>query len=204
MCDVVRDTLVSYSLKRGSSVGVGHAVAVLFDVDSEQRILEASDAVGEGVDLREMGAHPHVSLGVFRSAVDVDILATCVATLARVTEPFQLRLSAVGSFPGDEGVVFLALAPTERLLNLHHRFHAMLVEHGISTDPLYRPDRWVPHCTVAQAVPDERVGTAVERVRRTKAFGSVTVVSINLTEFLPVRELVAHPVIGGSDPLGST
>ncbi len=179
-------------------MGVGHAVAVLFDADSEQRILRAADAVQEGVGLREMGAMPHISLAVFRSAVDVEALASCVKTLALDTARFELRLSAIGAFPSDEGVIFLAPTPTADLLDLHSRFHAMVVEHAIPADPLYRPGQWVPHCTIAQAVPEDRVAAAIEQLRKTEAFGPVTVVSINLTEFLPVKELVAHPVIGGA------
>jgi hypothetical protein len=96
---ILRDTLDTCLLRKGLSVGVGHAVAVLFDADSEQRILRAADAVQEGVGLREMGAMPHISLAVFRSAVDVEALASCVKTLARNTAQFELRLSAIGAFP---------------------------------------------------------------------------------------------------------
>jgi 2'-5' RNA ligase len=196
---VVRDTLDDHSVRRGLDVSIGHAVSVLFDVRSADRILAASDSVGEGVGLRELGAQPHISLGVFRSAVDVDILAPCVAALAAETQRFELRLSAVGSFPSDEGVIFLAPTPTAQLLDVHRRFHQMLVDHDISSDPLYRPDQWVPHCTVGQAVPEDRLPFAIAQLRRADVFGPVAVVSVNLTEFLPVRELVAHRVAGGLD-----
>lgn len=177
-------------------MGIDHAVAVLFDAGSSDRILAVSDEIGEGVGLRELGAQPHISLGVFRSDVDVDVLASCVAGLAQQTTSFELRLSAVGSFPSDEGVIFLAPTPTAELLDLHKRFHQMLIDHDISTDPLYGPDRWLPHCTIAQAVPEHRLPSAIGRLRMADVFGSVAVVSINLTEFLPVRELVAHRVAG--------
>ncbi len=193
---ILRDTLDSCPLGKGLSVGVDHGVAVLFDADSEQRILRAADAVQEGVGLREMGAMPHISLGVFRSGADVETLASCVEILAGDTAQFELRLSAVGAFPGDDGVIFLTPTPTSDLLDLHSRFHAMVGKHALLTDPVYQPDQWVPHCTIAQAVPEDRVPEAIEQLRNADAFGPVTVVSINLTEFLPVRELVAHPVIG--------
>ena len=92
-----------------------------------------------------------------------------------------LTLSAVGTFPGSEGVVYWAPTVTRELLDLHSRWFDNLRRHSTWFDAepgrevehrqYYLPGVWVPHLSLGINVPADRVGEAVSIVR---AAGAVT------------------------------
>ncbi|MGA9597724.1 MAG: 2'-5' RNA ligase family protein [Acidimicrobiia bacterium] len=169
----------------------GHAIELLFDTDSERRIVHVWRAIGGGSDLEAVGGRPHLSLALIRPPGDPEVLATCVEKLSGKMKPMRLELSAVGAFPGDEGVVFLAPAVTSELVDAHAELHEILRECGVTADELYQPGRWVPHCTVALHVPPNEVPAAVEVVRGSAVFGPINVEGISLVEFLPVEVILS-------------
>ena len=92
---------------------------------------------------------PHVSLTVTESLGDAD-LTVLSGTLAN-RQPV-LDLYVQGTFPGD-GALFFSVVVTAELLNLHRSVHESLREQPVQHWPHYLPDRWVPHCTLAQDQP---------------------------------------------------
>lgn len=106
------------------------------------------------------GQHrPHVSLAVFER-VSPDAMGALRSMLAPATAGARLALplNSLGTFPGEEGVLFLGVAVTAGLLDLHARTHAALAGQTAGLWPHYRPGYWVPHCTLAQGLDAE--GTA--------------------------------------------
>jgi 2'-5' RNA ligase len=106
---------------------------------------------------------PHVTLAV------CDALDTRLR--GRIRDCFEpsslpvLRLGSLGIFPGDERVLYLLATPTDELLGLHDRVVGELAEDEVEVWEHYRRGRWVPHCTLAQELPDDRVGDAVDLLR---------------------------------------
>lgn len=167
----------------------GQAVELTFDADSDRRVIDLWKSVKHGIDLEALGARPHISLAVFRPPVDPGILTKCIEEYAENTTPLELQLSAVGVFPGEEGVVFLSPSSSLQLLDSHRTFHSILEDHGVAPDELYGPGRWVPHCTAAQEVPVDDLAAVVDLARVSNAFGPLSIEQVNLVEFRPVREL---------------
>jgi hypothetical protein len=56
---------------------------------------------------------------------------------------------SVGIFLGERSVLFLAPVVTEPLLALHRRVDEHIQGLALPMFELYRPGRWVPHCTLA-------------------------------------------------------
>lgn len=165
---------------------MGCAVELYFDPHSEKRILGVSQALTEqGIGLR---ARPHLSLAVFRR-VRVEKTLSYLEAFARAQEPFELELASVGTFPGEEGVVFLAPVVTRDLLSIHERFHAGWNPQWGKVTLYYRPGVWVPHCTVGLELPPEQVGEALGVARGSQVFGKVRVRSLGLVEFRPVHQV---------------
>lgn len=108
---------------------------------------------------------------------------------ARETDATRLSLSAVGTFPTAEGVVFLLPAVTVELLSVHARLHSRLEQAGLTVNPYYLPGRWIPHCTVATDLRPEAVPAAVEVCRTGRAFGEVRLLSAGIVRFRPVETL---------------
>ena len=68
----------------------------------------------------------------------------------------------MGVFPTTEGVVFLAPTMTEHLRHIHTQFHRRLEQTGLRADRYYRPDLWVPHCTITTDITVQQMAKAVE------------------------------------------
>ena len=72
----------------------------------------------------------------------------------------DVTFSHVGVFGGD--IVFLGATVTERLLAFHWEcFRWMSPSSGVPWIDLYKPQRWVPHCTLAVGVPKHALGSVV-------------------------------------------
>ena len=111
------------------------------------------------------GRHrPHVSLAVAEdmSPAHADVAAEPL----REATDLALRLGSVAVFPGRQGVLYLSVVPTMRLLRLHREIHARLLGAGVETLRHYLPDAWVPHCTLAQGLTPDQIPIAVRAVQR--------------------------------------
>ena len=178
---------------------MGYAVELFCDPKSERAVCEIWDGLGAALgkpSLSELGARPHVSLAVYSDDLDASGLSKRLhgfskqlRDFAGSVAPFEFKLSSVGTFPGSEGVVFLAPVATRQLLAVHARFHEVFSQYDESGAAYYLPGNWVPHCTVAIDLAAPEVMEAIAYCR--EAFQPVTgkFQEIGLVEFRPVREL---------------
>lgn len=175
------------------SSGVLCAVELLFDPEAEAAVLEVwreiRSRTGSSV-LFDLASRPHVTLAVHDER-DAPQLDRAVRAFAAPATP--VVLGSAGTFPGDEGVAFLAPVVTREILGLHSRWHA----ESPGSHDLYRPGRWVPHCTVGILLQGPALSEALEIARRalpvSGRFAEVTL--IRLERMLqPVECLVRVPL----------
>ena len=171
---------------------MGYAVELFYDSESEQAVCEIWDGLGASLgqpSLSELGARPHVSLAVYSDGLDTTGFREQLLEFAQSLAPFEFKLINVGTFPGSEGVVFLAPVATRPLLALHARFHQFFSQYDESGMSYYQPGNWVPHCTVAIDLTASEVTEAMAYSR--EAFQPITgrFEEIGLVEFRPVKEL---------------
>ncbi|PPT05192.1 hypothetical protein CKA32_006397 [Geitlerinema sp. FC II] len=172
-----------------------YSVELYFDETSSERIRRLWAQVrslASGTPSR-FHSRPHVSLAVLEAG-NVSELSTLVSTVAMREASFELQFSAVGVFPTNAGVVFLAPVVTEPLLKLHRRFHQQLENVGATSIEYYKPDRWVPHCTIAQHLKPHEIVNAIDIVRSSDLFDKVTVCEVGLVEASPVRLVCSLPL----------
>src|SRR5437016_6045901 len=72
-----------------------------------------------------LGATPHISLAVFEK-YDPRRLHSVLKNFASRFPPAPFSLSSLGTFPGKEGVLFLAPVVTAGLLEIHSRLQGVL------------------------------------------------------------------------------
>ena len=131
---------------------VAYAIELFFDeqADTAVRRLWHRLAVS-GLPSRETLGHrrhrPHVSLTVLETTRPQAVAH--VVDLVDVQRLPALHFSALGTFDGGGGVLFLAPVVTEPLLTVHARLNDVLQDQGIAQWPHYLPGSWVPHCTLA-------------------------------------------------------
>ncbi len=171
---------------------MGFAAELNFDPESDAAVRELwrrlADA-GISSFMLDVDAEPHISLTVFDETCgdfSLTIARQVVNDFASTCPPFEFKLSAVGCFPTNEGVVYLAPIVTPELLNAHAGFHRRLAEAGLRSHAYYRPGNWIPHCSVAAQLAAHSVGDAVELCRSMDLFNPGRFESVALVEYRPV------------------
>ena len=103
-----------------------------------------------------MQALPHLSLAI-RDLPGDDPKLPFLALAKKLTQ-FPVRFDATGMFlsarglnyPDDTVVLFLSPKPSEALLEAHRVASEELHGWNEGTWSHYRPERWVPHCTLVK------------------------------------------------------
>ncbi|MXY49912.1 MAG: 2'-5' RNA ligase family protein [Gemmatimonadetes bacterium] len=170
---------------------MGYAIELFYDEASDRTVREIWDGLGTALgqpSLSELGARPHVSLAVYGDGYDTNGFPERLLEFARSIDPFDFTLSSLGTFPGQEGVVFLAPVVTRRLLAVHARFHEVFSKHDHVGMGYYLPGNWVPHCTVAIDLSEAEVTAAVAYGREVFQPILGRFQEIGLVEFRPVKE----------------
>ena len=101
---------------------------------------------------------PHVSVAVADRAPAAAAEALRGMTIVPAA---PLTFQFVGQFVGR--VLWLGAAPSVALLEHQAAVYERLHGHGIEVWDQYKPDQWVPHCTLSMRVPNADMGTAVRR-----------------------------------------
>lgn len=177
---------------------MGFAVELHIDEVSAAPIVALSNAIYAqcgGENLTGIGARPHLSLTVF-SELHPALLRELLAEFAATTPPLTVTLTAVGTFPSTQGVVYLAPVVTMDLLAIHARFHALLKPMTATSTAYYLPGNWIPHCTVGIELPANKIGQAVTLCKQTDVFRPVTLTTVRLIEFRPVRPIYTYDLQG--------
>ncbi|WP_127782443.1 2'-5' RNA ligase family protein [Rhodococcus sp. X156] len=170
------------------------ALELRLDARASRRIValwEALEAEGVHNVRSSLQQHrPHVSLAV-AGRLDPAAVAATLAGVA-VAPPLRLSFTFVGLFLGR--VLWLGPAPHRELLEHQAHVHHRLTAAGIDVWDEYRPDSWVPHCTVSMRVSTALVGAAVRRCLETLPI-EATVVGAAVTDH--VRG-IDHPLPAGA------
>jgi 2'-5' RNA ligase len=168
-----------------------YAIELYFDPDAERAIREFRQSlIGLGIPatLDQPGGRPHISLALV-AELNADQMSAALRDFSQTVDSFPITLAGINSFPGNEGVIFLAPAVTQPLLTTHARFHQLLAGEHLTSNGYYVPAQWTPHCTVAYGVAPNLIPPIVERAR--KAFQPIRGIlcEIGLIFYLPVRPI---------------
>lgn len=175
---------------------MGYAVVLYFDKQTEQGVLDLRDVLDDhGIysTLGKLGDRPHISLAVFPD-VDRELLISVTHDYSGTLARFDAQLSAVGTFPTDENIVFLSPVPTIELLQSHQELHRRLASSGLVSSPYYLPANWIPHCSVLLDLPDEQVMRAIQLCKESFKPLMGEFQEIGVVEFRPVKYLANWPL----------
>jgi 2'-5' RNA ligase len=142
---------------------VPFAIELYFDERTEALIKAIWEKLAErGVSdrLAKKGSRPHVALAVFEDG-DAGELTYWLRRLAREQAPVEARFEALGTYCSADGVLFLAPVVSPRLFLLHSTVIKGLASQAQGLKETCRPQRFVPHCTVAYGLDKETLSRAV-------------------------------------------
>lgn len=139
------------------------AVELYFDDRTEALIKAIWEKMAEkGVSDRQSKrkARPHVALAVFEDG-DTGELTYLMRALAREQTPVEARFEMLGTYCSADGVLFLAPVVSPRFFLLHSNTIRLISPLVQGLKETCRPQRFVPHCTIAHGLDKETLSKAV-------------------------------------------
>jgi len=138
-----------------------------------------------------LGHPPHVTLAVYDTITEPEVHAVMASVFDGVLA-LRLRFAALSCFEHPAFVVWAAPGPSKDLSRLHAAVHAAI-------DPArchehYRPGHWVPHATLAIAIPEEHRAGARTLVAQAIDPFEVVFDAADCSAFYPVRTIVRRPL----------
>lgn len=91
---------------------------------------------------------PHFSLHVARS-YDQQTAQAKISAFAAEQPPLRARTAGLGLFTGSSPVLYLPLVRNPRLNAFHRNLWRAVSGLGDDVAAYYRPERWIPHVTLA-------------------------------------------------------
>ncbi|EYU34706.1 hypothetical protein ABFS82_11G127600 [Erythranthe guttata] len=170
----------------------GYAIELYFDPALENQVLKAWNVLARRqitTHLIEIESRPHLTLLFPCNFTDIPKIENILRNFAQKQEPLSLSMSSIGSLPNESNVLFLGPTPTFSLLQFHSQLCEAMRREGVEVGDGSRPDKWVPHCPVAEEVPSARVAEAFSLLNDLKMPVSGYAVEISLVEYSPVREI---------------
>ena len=138
--------------------------AFKFDAQTENAIRglwQAINDAGLPSELLKLKYPPHLSLMLCED-INMDGVRRVLPDYIAHYPPFPLAFPALGVFPGEVGVIYLAPYVSRELLDFHAGLWELLERFTTLPSPLYRPGVWVPHVTLDLDVSREQTGVIVE------------------------------------------
>jgi len=176
---------------------MAYAIRLYFDVKLEAAFIGVRTALvraGVAPVLEALGDRPHVSV-VAAEQLDLEFCTRMLERVAREQRKFDVAFAAFGSFPGDQGVVYLAPTPSESLLELHCEVYRRLTDTGLELHEHFRPRGWVPHVTVGFRLARHEVALAICRLHSEFEPIAGKFGGIGLVEYYPITEIATFPFI---------
>lgn len=108
-------------------------------------------------------AHPHISLAVYHS-IDWQELHSCLQQFVSQQNSFGLNLLEIGSFVGEESVMYIAPRNSKELVSFHRQLHEK-IQSLLSYQQMwtfYQPKAWKAHCTMGIHLSEKKLKEALD------------------------------------------
>ena len=126
------------------------AVVSLLDLKHDEKVRDIWAALEREFGLRSIysAPFPHFS---YHGANDFDDegVHALLERVAQEGHPFHVRTAGLGIFPGPKPIVYIPVARSPKLVHYHCRLYSALCDLATKPNPLYHPERWLPHITLA-------------------------------------------------------
>ncbi|BDU73080.1 2'-5' RNA ligase family protein [Mesoterricola silvestris] len=130
---------------------------------------------------------PHLTLMAFEGLTHYEV-KSLLERVSQSLPPFMLETSGIGLFGAPARILFAPVVKTPVLSELHQGVCAEVAKLGGRIPPLYVPERWVPHITLAQGDPVRGTyGQAVDLVLQQNLHLAFEVRNLTLFDWIGPR-----------------
>ena len=171
-----------------------YAIELYLDKESAEKVQNIRTKLKENGITVDEGAKPHVSLVIYEE-LNLQVFKPRLQEFAKQKNSLNITLASIGMFATEYPVVFLAPTVTSNLLKLHKEFHDFFRESDNVAWDYYRPEKWVPHCTLAMNLSDDMVSEAIEITRHFSLPIHGRLNRIGVLEFSPNKHLFEYEMI---------
>jgi len=134
----------------------------LFDINIEKFIKsiwkELSDKSISFYSKEVKDGVPHLTLACYNKLNKSEFIRQ-IDTYYNNKAGIEITFNTIGSFLNN-GTLFLSPTITKELMDFHVNHHNHFKVFNESANPLYLPGNWIPHCTLANKLPPERLSEA--------------------------------------------
>ena len=168
-----------------------YGVMLYFDVQTEKTISNIWQSLAKhdlSSSMLDAGIRPHLTLAIYE---DLDC-RPCENELVKITSNTpspSIMFSNLGLFTNPEPVIFAAPLVTKELLDFHNELHLRLSGDGKAPWELYKPGKWVPHCSLALGYKMENEAKIIRLCQEMPLPMKVQAVQMGVVNFKPVKDL---------------
>ena len=138
-------------------------ICLFLDSETECRIRRAWSILrtrGLSSPLLRSGGKPHLTLAIWED-LDPEFILDDLSDFASTHRVFPVTFSSIATFGPESGTVFLGPVFTPSLLIVHDQLYRIFKEMKDFSEGNYRPDSWVPHCSLTLGLPPECISEAI-------------------------------------------
>lgn len=171
-----------------------YGVMFYFDNHTEKTISNIWQSLAENnlsTSMLDAGIRPHITLAIYEE-LDCQPCENELLKITAKTASLPIQFTHLGIFTYPEPVVFAAPLVTAELLSFHKDLQSRLINEGRNPWELYKPNKWVPHCTLSLGF---RIEDQLEIIRICQAMPfpmEVCVVQLGVVNFKPVKDLFKY------------
>lgn len=165
-----------------------YAIELYLDKEASRQIEAIHSRLREnGINIDE-GTSPHVSLCIYDD-LPIAQFEKELKLFAREMNPLNVVFSRVDAFRTQQPVIFLAPDVTPHLLGVHQNFHNHFSKYSDWVWEYYKPQIWVPHCTLCMGLSLDMYERATEMLKGVQLPIQGRFEKIGILEFRPNKQL---------------
>lgn len=135
-----------------------------------------------------LGYPPHITLAIYDGdAVSEAEARTALQLAAEILDSLLLTFDAIRTFDGPPMVLWASPRPDPNLQAVHAAVHASI--DPIHCRPYYRPEAWLPHCTLGTNVRNDLRQAALAFAQEFRENPSVLFDALDLISFPPLSAI---------------
>ena len=140
----------------------------------------------------ESGNEQHIGLALF-DQYDQSLIDQILPEFANSINQFNLNFQGIGIFPGTAPVVFLSPLFSKKLRKIHKEMHNRIKNIIKENLDYYKPNKWIPHCTIAIYFEKNNLGKITEEMNKIQFPFKVKITEIRLIE-VPTTLIRSYPI----------
>lgn len=167
--------------------GMSSAIALSVQNETSQPIVRLWDQVAAfepTPSMQALGYRPHFTFTIYED-IAADVLQETVRRVFANEYALRIQIDSIQYFDANPLVLWASPQNDSKLRALHNAIHAHIDPD--KCHPLYRPDTWIPHCTLGTQIGSSQRDAAIAFASEKRRAFEVVFDTIDWVTFPPVH-----------------